>query len=585
MAGGGGGGRSLELTPTWAVAVVCFVLVLISIIIEFIIHLIGKWLKKKHKRALYESLEKIKSELMLLGFISLLLTVGQGPISNICISEKLGSTWHPCSKKREQTLIQLTDYENRRKLLIIKDSGGSFRRLLAEVTTSECGEGKVPFISSDGIHQLHIFIFVLAVFHVLYCVLTMALGRAKMRRWKTWEKETKTVEYQFSHDPERFRFARETSFGRRHLSFWTKTPLLIWIVCFFRQFVRSVPKVDYLTLRHGFIMAHLAPQSHIKFDFQKYINRSLEEDFKVVVGISPPIWFFAVLFLLFNTHGWYSYLWLPFIPLIIILLVGTKLQVVITKMAIRIQERGEIVKGVPVVQPGDHLFWFNRPRLILYLINFVLFQNAFQLAFFAWSWKEFGIKSCFHEHLEDIIIRVSMGVIIQILCSYVTLPLYALVTQMGSSMKPTIFNERVAVALRNWHQTAKKHIKQSKGYVTPFSSRPATPSHHTSPVHLLRHYQSEIDSPIRPGWETDSPTLSHHNHTIGSSSHNPNYNDSNRNQKQQIELGKVKYDRDDNESVGPSGPSQVAQTVEPVGTQHEIDMVPKEFSFDKRGSI
>ena len=58
----------------------------------------------------------------------------------------------------------------------------------------------------------------------------------------------------------------------------------------------------------------------------------------------------------------------------VILLVGTKLQVIITKMGLRIQERGEVVKGVPVVQPGDDLFWFNRPRLILYLINFVLFQ-------------------------------------------------------------------------------------------------------------------------------------------------------------------------------------------------------------------
>ncbi|GFP83479.1 hypothetical protein PHJA_000491300 [Phtheirospermum japonicum] len=35
-------GRSLEETPTWAVAVVCFVLVAISIIIEHIIHLLGK---------------------------------------------------------------------------------------------------------------------------------------------------------------------------------------------------------------------------------------------------------------------------------------------------------------------------------------------------------------------------------------------------------------------------------------------------------------------------------------------------------------------------------------------------------------
>ncbi|OMO97982.1 Mlo-related protein [Corchorus capsularis] len=533
---GASGGRSLEETPTWAVAVVCFVLVLISIIIEHIIHMIGKWLNKKHKRALFEALEKVKSELMLLGFISLLLTVGQSTISNICISKEIGATWHPCNKKQEEKKmaadepVEDADNEHRRRLLMMAESGAVFRRSLAAATEDKCAaKGKVPFVSSDGIHQLHIFIFVLAIFHVLYCILTMALGRAKMRSWKRWEKETRTIEYQFSHDPERFRFARETSFGRRHLSFWTKTPVLMWIVCFFRQFVRSVPKVDYLTLRHGFIMAHLAPQSHTRFDFQKYINRSLEEDFKVVVGISPPIWFFAVIFLLFNTHGWYSYLWLPFIPLVIILLVGTKLQVIITKMGLRIQERGEVVKGVPVVQPGDDLFWFNRPRLILYLINFVLFQNAFQLAFFAWTWYEFGLKSCFHEHTEDVVIRISMGVLIQILCSYVTLPLYALVTQMGSNMKPTIFNEKVATALKNWHHTAKKHVKQSKGSVsvTPFSSRPATPSHQASPVHLLRNYRSEMDSlhtsPRRSNfdieqWDTDSPSPSHPNYGEGSSS-------------------------------------------------------------------
>lgn len=34
--------RSLEETSTWAVAVVCFVLVFISILIEHAIHLIGK---------------------------------------------------------------------------------------------------------------------------------------------------------------------------------------------------------------------------------------------------------------------------------------------------------------------------------------------------------------------------------------------------------------------------------------------------------------------------------------------------------------------------------------------------------------
>ncbi|KAI8013054.1 MLO-like protein 6 [Camellia lanceoleosa] len=465
----------------------------------------AEWLTKRNKKALYEALEKIKSELMLLGFISLLLTVGQGPISGICVSKAIGATWHPCSKRQENKYQGVTkkysgDNSRRNLLAFLEDTGENHRRVLASPKDDKCGaKGQVPFVSTYGIHQLHIFIFVLAVFHVLYCLITLALGQAKMKKWKSWEMETRTTEYQFTHDPERFRYTRETSFGRRHLNFWSNSPILLWIACFFRQFVRSIAKVDYLTLRHGFIIAHLAPQGQTNFDFQKYIQRSLEEDFKVVVGISPLIWLFAVLFLLFNTHGMYSYLWLPFIPLIIILLVGAKLQVIITKMGLRIEERGGVVKGTPVVEPGDELFWFNRPRLLLYLIHFVLFQNAFQLAFFAWAWYEFGLRSCFHENVADIVIRLTMGVVIQILCSYVTLPLYALVTQMGTTMKPTIFNEKVAKALRNWHYNAKKHIKQNNrltdGSVPPSPSRPGIPQHGMSPVHLLRHYRSsEIDS-------------------------------------------------------------------------------------------
>uniref|UniRef100_A0A0R0GXL3 MLO-like protein n=1 Tax=Glycine max TaxID=3847 RepID=A0A0R0GXL3_SOYBN len=446
---------------------------------------------------------------MLLGFISLLLTVGEGVISRICISEKVAGKFHPCSIKRVKPPLDdhhHDDTNGRRLLAAFLDSDNqNNRRILALGARDKCAaQGKVPFVSSEAIHQLHIFIFVLAVFHVLYCILTLALGRAKMRRWKRWEVETKTAEYQFSHDPERFRFARETSFGRRHLSFWTQNTVLVWIVCFFRQFVRSVPKVDYLTLRHGFMMTHLGPQSHQKFNFRKYIKRSLEEDFKVVVEISPPIWFITVLFLLFNTHGWYSYLWLPFAPLIIVLLVGTKLQVIITKMGQRIQQRGEVVKGVPLVQPGDDLFWFNKPRLILYLINFVLFQNAFQLAFFSWAALQFMMKSCFHSQKQDVVIRISMGIFVQFLCSYVTLPLYALVTQMGSTMKPTIFNERVARALRKWHHTAKKNVKHNRGL------RLQTPNHTKSNANFLRRYHSEMatypSSPIRGSSQSQSST-------------------------------------------------------------------------------
>ncbi|XP_010547373.1 PREDICTED: MLO-like protein 6 [Tarenaya hassleriana] len=507
--------RTLEETSTWAVAVVCFVLLLISIVIEHLIHKIGSWFKKKHKKALYEALEKVKAELMLMGFISLLLTITQGIISDICISQSVASTWHPCStseaaKKygKQDAEKEEEDETSSRKLLQLAESYIP-RRSLATKGYDKCAEkGKVAFVSAYGIHQLHIFIFALAVCHVLYCIIIYALGKTKMRRWKKWEDETKTIEYQYSNDPDRFRFARDTSFGRRHLSFWSKSSITLWIVCFFRQFFGSVTKVDYLTLRHGFIVAHLAPGSETRFDFRKYIQRSLEEDFKEVVGISPVIWFIAVLFLLSNTNGLNSYLWLPFIPLVVILIVGTKLQVIITKLGLRIQEKGDVVKGAPVVQPRDDLFWFGRPRFILFLIHLVLFTNAFQLAFFAWSTYEFNLKNCFHESTEDVIIRLVTGVIVQILCSYVTLPLYALVTQMGSTMKPTVFNERVAAALKNWHRTARKQTKHSRhsNSTTPFSSWPTTPIGNFR----NRRVASFPASPSRRSSDFEAETSTHH---------------------------------------------------------------------------
>uniref|UniRef100_A0A2N9HPS7 MLO-like protein n=1 Tax=Fagus sylvatica TaxID=28930 RepID=A0A2N9HPS7_FAGSY len=236
-------------------------------------------------------------------------------------------------------------------------------------------------------------------------------------------------------------------------------------------------------------------------------------------------------------------------------------------MALRIIERGEVVKGVPVVQLGDDLFWFNRPSLILYLINFVLFQNAFQLAFFAWTWYEFGLKSCFHEHTEDIVIRISMGVLIYRFSSL----------QLRNS---TTLCPRNTV---DWHHPAPITcpIKQNSSGVCalPMSSRPTTPSHHLSPVHLLRYHRNEMDSvqtsPRRSNfdiehWETDSPSPSHrHRAGDGSSSYHHNH---------QMEQGYVENDRNVNEvNLGRVPP--IPQTSR---TQHEIDVGPKDFSFDKR---
>ncbi|KAF8405577.1 hypothetical protein HHK36_010484 [Tetracentron sinense] len=499
--------RELDQTPTWAVATVCAIIIIISILLEKVLHRVGEWFTERRKNALFEALEKVKAELMVLGFISLILTFGQSYIARICIPLRFADTMLPCPFRGEHEAEHKTgegEGEHHRKLL------WNERRFLAAGSDApRCKKGYEPLISVHGLHQLHIFIFFLAVFHVVYSAITMMLGRLKIRGWKEWERETSSHGYDFSNDPSRFRLTHETSFVRSHTSFWTRIPLFFYVVCFFRQFFRSVRKADYLTMRHGFITVHLAPGS--KFDFQKYIKRSLEDDFKVVVGISPVLWASVVIFLLLNVHGWQALFWVSIIPLLIILAVGTKLQGIITKMALEIQERHAVVQGIPLVQVSDKHFWFGWPQLVLYLIHFTLFQNAFQITYFLWIWYEFGLKSCFHQNFELIIIRIALGIAVQVMCSYITLPLYALITQMGSNMKKSIFDDQTSKALKKWRMTAAKKNQGGRTGRSPTRTLGGSPG--ASPVH----------SPASPAHAL--PRFKANGHSVRSSTSSKRYSD------------------------------------------------------------
>nr|GMD46696.1 MLO-like protein 9 [Ipomoea batatas] len=458
MSGGGGGkGRELDQTPTWAVALVCLVIVVISLMLEKILHKIGETLERKKKKALVEALEKIKGELMVLGFISLLLTFGQSYIAKICIPEAAGNTMLPCPAhvehlehhppghdpsgehhaagehhpsaehhaepehhpepehhepehhepehhepehpppENEHKKPAEAAAEHHRRLL------WSMRRVLSGHATEEC-------------KALHIFIFFLAVFHVIYGAITMALGRMKIRGWKEWEMTT--AEDEAANDPSRYRLTKETSFVKENTSFMTQTPVLFYSV-------------------------HLAPGS--KFDFQKYIKRSLEDDFKFDVMVCSSALSAAECAWMacydLAIHDAFSF--------------GTKLQAIIGQMAIEIQERHAVVQGIPLVQVSDRHFWFSKPKLVLHLIHLTLFQNAFEITYFVWISYEFGLHSCFHSNFYLAVLRVCLGFGVQFMCSYITLPLYALVTQMGSTMKRSIFDEQTSKALMNWHKKAK----------------------------------------------------------------------------------------------------------------------------------
>ncbi|KDO49760.1 hypothetical protein CISIN_1g0474501mg, partial [Citrus sinensis] len=316
-----GGGTTIEYTPTWVVGGVCSVIVVISLTVERLLHKLGKLLKKKNQRNLYEALQKIKEELMLLGFISLLLTVCQGFISKICIPKKLAKTWLPCRENQRTKLHPIHGIKKDDLEFLSNPSFHFHPRVGRHLLAVESGEyyckkqGKVPLLPETALHHLHIFIFVLAVSHVTFCGLTVIFGGAK--------KIILSREIDLS-DYERIIYAvlerkltnvREHDFVKnRFLGVGKRHAIIGWMQAFCKQFFVSVNKADYTTLRHGFVMNHC--RTNPKFNFHNYVTRAFEADFKKVVGISWHLWVIVVIFLLANVQDLHAYFWISFVPLI-----------------------------------------------------------------------------------------------------------------------------------------------------------------------------------------------------------------------------------------------------------------------------
>jgi mlo protein len=68
----------------------------------------------------------------------------------------------------------------------------------------------------------------------------------------------------------------------------------------------------------------------------------------------------------------------------LLLAVGNKMEHIITELALEIVQKHSAIEGDLVVAPSDQFFWFHRPKLVLLLIHIILFQNAFEIAFFFW---------------------------------------------------------------------------------------------------------------------------------------------------------------------------------------------------------
>ncbi|KAH9751362.1 MLO-like protein 4 [Citrus sinensis] len=375
-------------------------------------------------------------ELMLLGLISLLLAQWARWISEICVNSSLfSSKFYTCSEDDNgihQKMLSKSSF------LFLNESDVPPKGIINNHKSHQCGEGHEPFVSLEGLEQLHRFLFVLGITHVLYSCLAVGLAMSKIYSWRKWENQARISAVADSNMQAKKNkvMRRQTTFVFHHTSHpWSRSPVLIW-------------------------MKHKLPLS---YNFHNYIVRSMEDEFHGILGISYPLWGYAILCIFVNIHGLNIYFWLSFIPAILVMVVGTKLQHVVSSLALEIMEQTGPSVGTQV-KPRDDLFWFRKPEILLRLIQFIIFQNAFEMATFIWSLIEqnIAIVSTYNNLAFNTITHNTSDIawiLVQFWCSYSTVPLNVIVTKMGSRWKKALVAESVRESLHSWCKRVKERSK------------------------------------------------------------------------------------------------------------------------------
>jgi hypothetical protein len=108
----------------------------------------------------------LSSELMLLGFISLLLTATSSMIANICIPSKFyDSTFAPCSRSEIDEELE-RNLSQDRKLLMVSVLPHLFRRMLNGLNQNTCK--KVRDFSIKNKRSIYFFLY--TYIHMYVCI-------------------------------------------------------------------------------------------------------------------------------------------------------------------------------------------------------------------------------------------------------------------------------------------------------------------------------------------------------------------------------------------------------------------------------
>eukprot|EP00798_Chlamydomonas_sp_ICE-L_P030597 gene30597-35608_t len=142
------GGYGLTNTPGWRMALLVLFFALISWAVDLSLHQAEKWLRKRKMKGLLHALNALKMELLLVGVISLVLTMFEDYLAQICFNPN-----------------------------------GS------EEDLKYCGEGETSLWPITAQHEVHGLIFSVAITHIVFVTITVVSALWRITKWRQWESQ------------------------------------------------------------------------------------------------------------------------------------------------------------------------------------------------------------------------------------------------------------------------------------------------------------------------------------------------------------------------------------------------------------
>ncbi|CAL8467379.1 g6916 [Coccomyxa elongata] len=383
-----------------------------------------------------------------------------------------------------------------------------------QVDWPECGNkpNMRPAIGAAALHQVHLFIFEMALVHILGGILLILLASLRVRFWRKWTEDNDafTAEARRACDRASVKEVEMANRGKSaaapggtvsmgasggapeaqgrgdleaaeggtrnfldHLEVprmgkWRGRPLhlnrvwggvveMFWCVLLQFNVISPVTKEQFSLMRASFYLTHHI-DSGAQFDFMGYLRQSMEDDYASLVGLGLAMWVFLIMFVLLSSVWGWCVWFFTLLAGVVLLIVNTKLVWIA-----RYVTRGGMVHRL---KPG--VFWFNRPWLLLPVIKYLVFFNTFVFANSIFFASQFGRHSCFFSKTGfQGAVPLSwwsvllVNIIYFVWLCHLTLPLYSLVVHMGSDIKhealPAELRERLQAARAHYDQTSAKH--------------------------------------------------------------------------------------------------------------------------------